>query len=85
MTDFFSTLLSLSFSGSVAALTLFIIRIFGKDRLSKSWQYYIWLVVLLRTTLPITFALNIVDSLFQKPGGGNLRRSSIFIYYCGLM
>lgn len=68
MTDFFNTLLSLSFSGSIVAITLLIIRIFGKDRLSKSWQYYIWLVVLLRITLPVTFNLNIVDSLFQKPG-----------------
>lgn len=68
MTDFFNTLLSLSFSGSIVAITLLIIRLLGKDRLAKSWQYYIWLVVLLRTTLPITFDLNIVDSLFQKPG-----------------
>ena len=44
--------LSLSFSGSLIILLLFLAKPFWKDKISRQWQYYIWLVVLLRLLLP---------------------------------
>ncbi|WP_343209913.1 M56 family metallopeptidase [Anaerolentibacter hominis] len=68
MTDVFNLLLSLSLSGSAAGLTLLIIRTLAKNKITKSWQYYMWLVVLFRYSLPFALKLNLIDDLFQKPG-----------------
>lgn len=40
----------LSLSGSIIALIILVIQPFIKSRISKTWQYYIWLAVLLRMT-----------------------------------
>ncbi len=48
-----SLLLSLSISGSLLALILFTLKPLVKAKLSKSFQYYIWLLVLFRMTLPL--------------------------------
>lgn len=48
----FLTVLSMSLSGSLLILALFLGRRFWKGRLGRQWQYYIWLIVLLRFFLP---------------------------------
>lgn len=48
----FLTVLSMSLSGSLLILALFLGRRFWKGRLGRQWQYYIWLIVLLRLFLP---------------------------------
>lgn len=52
--------LSLSLSGSILALILLALKPFIKNRLSQTWQYYIWLVVILRFLLPLTPEVSIV-------------------------
>lgn len=52
MTEILKTVLSLSLSGSLLILLLFMLRPVIKARLSKRWQYYIWLVVAARLMLP---------------------------------
>jgi beta-lactamase regulating signal transducer with metallopeptidase domain len=52
--------LSLSFSGALAAALLFAVKPLYKKRLSKTWQYYIWVVVLLRMVLPFAPPVNLI-------------------------
>lgn len=47
--------LSLSLSGALTGLILLLIRPFTKKAFSKGWNYYIWLLVVLRLLLPVHF------------------------------
>lgn len=63
-------LASLSLSGSLVILTLLLCRPFLKNRLSKRWQYYIWLAAVLRLLLPLSPEASPVGALFQEPADG---------------
>lgn len=60
----FIMVLSLSISGTLLASILFLLKLLIKRHFSKRWQYYIWLVVLLRFFLPVTGGINLVDQIF---------------------
>lgn len=64
MNEVLKLFLSLSVSGSILALGLFAIKPLIKNRLSKHWQYYIWLVVILRFLIPFTPEVSVVGSFF---------------------
>lgn len=64
MNEIVKLLLSLSISGSILAILIFVMKPFIKNKLSKSFQYYIWIVVLLRLTLPFSFEASIMNELF---------------------
>ncbi|MEG6522563.1 M56 family metallopeptidase [Desulfotomaculum sp. 1211_IL3151] len=66
MNDFFKLVLSLSLSGSVIAFILFAMRPLTKKYLSKTWQYYIWLIVILRMLIPFSPDISMVGNLFDK-------------------
>ena len=68
MSDLLKLLLSLSLSGTLLILLLLLLRPVYGNRLSKGWQYYIWLVVIVRLLLPITPETSLVGSLFQQAG-----------------
>lgn len=52
MTQIFKTVLSMSLSGAVLIVALLLgIRLL-KGRLGRQWQYYIWLIVVMRLLLP---------------------------------
>ena len=55
--------LSLSLSGSILALLLLILKPFIKNKLSQTWQYYIWLIVILRFLLPLTPQVSVVGEI----------------------
>ncbi|WP_279588872.1 M56 family metallopeptidase [Paenibacillus castaneae] len=57
-------ILSLSISGSMLAGFLFLIKPLMKHRFSKSIQYYIWIVVLLRLMIPFSIEGSLMDSIF---------------------
>ncbi|MCB2289330.1 DUF4825 domain-containing protein [Clostridium sp. CS001] len=59
-------LLSLSLSGSIIAVLIFAIKPFIKNKLSKSLQYYIWIVVLLRLIIPFSFENSIMNGVFYS-------------------
>lgn len=44
--------LSMSFSGSLLILVLLLGKRLLQDKISRQWQYYIWLIVILRLLLP---------------------------------
>ena len=68
MNEFIKILLSLSVSGALLLLLILGLKPLYKNKFSKRWQYYIWIVVALRFLLPFTPDTTIVGSLFEKPG-----------------
>ena len=68
MNEFMKILLSLSVSGALLLLLILGLKPLYKNRFSKRWQYYIWIVVALRFLLPFTPDTTIVGSLFEKFG-----------------
>ena len=47
MNEFLLLLLSMSLSGTLLALLLFLLRPLLKRNLSRAWMYYIWCIVAL--------------------------------------
>ena len=53
MSELLKWVLSLSLSGSVLILFLMLLRPLVRERVSRRWQYYIWLLVIARLLLPV--------------------------------
>ena len=66
MNEFIKVLLSLSVSGALLLLLILGLKPLYKNKFSKRWQYYIWIVVALRFLLPFTPDTTIIGSLFEK-------------------
>ncbi len=66
MNEFMKILLSLSVSGALLLLLILGLKPLYKNKFSKRWQYYIWIVVALRLLLPFTPDTTIIGSLFEK-------------------
>lgn len=66
MNETIRLLLSLSLSGTILGILLFAIKPFIRYRLSKTIQYYIWIVVLLRLIIPFSFEDSIMNNLFYN-------------------
>lgn len=81
MSEMIKLILSLSISGSILAAIIFAVKPLIKDRMTKSVQYYIWLVVLLRLVIPFSMEASIMNRVFYSDGvtrtavtqGGNQR------------
>ena len=54
MQKLFYLYLSVSLSASVIIAVLFLCRPLWKRRFSKSWQYYIWLLAVMRLLIPLS-------------------------------
>lgn len=65
MNELLKIILSLSLSGGLLILVLLLCKTLVKDKLSKRWQYYIWLVVVARLLLPVAPETNLMGTLFQ--------------------
>ncbi len=59
------TILSLSASGSILALILFAGKPLLRNRVSKAFSYYIWLLVLLRLAIPLAAPGNVTNTLIH--------------------
>jgi len=59
------TLLSMSVSGSLLILVLLAGKRFLKDKVSRQWQYYIWLVVVLRLLVPFGPEATLLGKAYQ--------------------
>ena len=57
--------LSMSVSGSLLILALLLGKRFWKDKISRQWQYYIWLVVVLRLLLPFGPEAGLMGKAYQ--------------------
>lgn len=65
MNYIFKVVLSLSISGSILILFFLVCKRLLKDRISRQWQYYIWIIVIARLLLPFAPNNNLVGRLFQ--------------------
>lgn len=65
MGEFVKILLSLSFSGTFLFLIVFLVVQMYRNRLSRRWQYYIWLLVVFRFLIPFTFPHTVTGYLFR--------------------
>lgn len=70
MNEFMKTLLSLSVSGTLLLLIILGLKQLYKNKISRRWQYYVWIIVVLRFLLPFTLDTTIVGSLFEKYDAG---------------
>ena len=66
MNEILKIVLSLSLSGSLLILVLLLCKPLFRNRISKRWQYYIWLVVIARLLLPFTPETSPVSTLFPQ-------------------
>ena len=57
--------LSMSCSGGLLILALLLGKRFLKNKISRQWQYYIWLVVVLRLLLPFGPEVNLLGKTYQ--------------------
>lgn len=65
MNELLKMILSLSLSGALLIFVLLLCKPLVKDKLSKRWQYYIWLVVVARLLLPFAPETNLMGMVFQ--------------------
>lgn len=65
----FQTILSMSLSGTLLILLLLFGGMILKNRLSRQWQYYIWLVVLLRLLIPFGPEASLMGRVYQAIDG----------------
>ncbi len=56
---------SMSFSGGLLILALLLGKRFLKNRVSRQWQYYIWLVVIFRLLLPFGPETSLLGKIYQ--------------------
>ncbi len=66
MREVLKTAASLSLSGSLAILVLLALRPLLRERFSRRWQYYVWLIAVFRLLLPLSPELSPVGSLFRE-------------------
>ena len=66
MSIFFKSILSLSLSGTLLIILMFLCKPLLRDRISKRWQYYMWVVVIIRLLVPFTLPASPVNTLFQE-------------------
>ena len=57
--------LSMSVSGGLLILLLLLGKCFLQNKISRQWQYYIWLVVVLRLLLPFGSGTNLMGNIYQ--------------------
>jgi len=65
MNQLLLTILWLSISGSLFILIFFFGSHVVRHRLSKIWQYYIWLVVIARLLLPFSLEVNLLGNVYE--------------------
>ncbi|WP_460642248.1 M56 family metallopeptidase [Lacrimispora brassicae] len=58
-------MVSLSVSGSVIAFALLAIRPFIQTKLSRTWQYYIWGIVIMRMMFPFAHEATLINYVFR--------------------
>ncbi|QHI71045.1 M56 family metallopeptidase [Aminipila terrae] len=65
MNEILKVVFSLSLSGTILMTILFGLKPLYKHKMGKTWQYYIWLIVVVRMLLPFTPETTLIGSMFQ--------------------
>lgn len=64
--ELLNIILSLSFSGTLLGFIILAIKPVISRFVSKKWQYYIWIFVVLRMLTPFTIEINFVNHLLEQ-------------------
>ena len=73
-TQIFLTILSLSLSGTLVGILIICARPLTKKIFSQKWNYYVWLVMIVRLLIPFSLGLNLVGSFFAM---GNMENGPV--------
>ncbi len=68
MNEACKVILSMSFSGSIMIMILIATLSLLRNKLSRQWQYYIWLIAVIRLLLPFAPQNNLANMVFQRAG-----------------
>ena len=55
----------MSCSGALLILALFLLKQCLKNKISRQWQYYVWLAVILRLLLPFGLEVSLLGNIYQ--------------------
>lgn len=71
LTNIFLSILNISIMGTITAAFLLLVKWIFKDRLSSTWHYYIWVILIIRLIIPVfpesPFSLfNLTEMLQQE-------------------
>lgn len=67
MAEYLKVPVSLSLSGSLVILVLLLCGPLLRGRVSRRWQYYVWLVAIFRLLLPLSSQASPIGALFREP------------------
>lgn len=73
MSRIFIQFLSLSIIASLFTLAIFILKPLIKNKLSKTWQYYIWLIIIFRLIFPFSFPHNF-NHFYNEPSSPSIEQ-----------
>lgn len=68
MNEVLLLIFSLSISGSVIAILMLLLKPFIKDTFSKTWQYYVYLIIIFRLLIPFSPETSIIGGIFTQVG-----------------
>lgn len=68
----------MSLSGGIVIMMLYLVLLLFQKKLCRQWQYYIWLIAIIRLVLPFAPQQNLMNTLFQcaKPSISSIESSS---------
>lgn len=78
MNEILKVFLSMSFSGALLILALLLGGRLLKNKISRQWQYYIWLIVILRLVLPFGTETSLMGKLYQDMDDGISQAVSLY-------
>lgn len=66
MNEVLAVILSMSLSGGIVIIMLYLVLLLLGKKLCRQWQYYIWLIAIIRLLLPFAPQQNLMNDLFQS-------------------
>lgn len=79
MNGVLAVILSMSLSGGIVIIMLYLVLLLFRKKFCRQWQYYIWLIAIIRLLLPFAPQQNLMNGLFQsmKLPISSIERSSL--------
>ena len=66
MNEMWKVVLSLSLSGTVMIISIFLLCRVFREKFSRRWQYSIWLVAVARLLVPFSMEINVTGSALAE-------------------
>ena len=66
MNEILAVILSMSLSGGIVIIMLYLVLLLFGKKFCRQWQYYIWMIAIIRLLLPFAPQQNLMNELFQS-------------------